>query len=244
MRNWIVGKKHKIMNTDFYKKIKQFPFPWLIILIFFMALSLQIINHIYFKPIYPNFAQILNAISLSLISASIFYYITVSYQKNKQKKIAKSFAIDTYCRTKESIFREISSHLTKRPDYKKIEIAVKNYDVARQLLTEEDIDILKNRPERIMLKEILYELSQLKTILVYLSSYDFIKENDVLYKRILYFLSWIENFHHNYDLFYTEDDSYEFSKFFEGYIRDFLLGQSVTSGERKIDDFISLVENA
>ncbi len=132
----------------------------------------------------------------------------------------------------------------KIPDYKKIRVAVRNYDIAREILTDDDINNSINKPEKILVEDILYQLRQLKFILFYLSSYEFIKENNTLYNRILSLILWVDNFHHNYNLLYTDDDSYEFSKHFEKYIRDFLLGQSETSGQRKIDDFISLVEKA
>ena len=190
----------------------------------------------------PVITEILDAIFLGLISSTIFYLGTTVLPQYRQKEIAKEYAIGRYIMTKVDMSRKLFNCCDKNfLNDVNFENNVLNYNVMREALSKDDFYFIQNNLDRSLIQEILYDLNQLDVVLTHLLTYDFVKCNNNLYRRIMSAQYWIKQFYGCYEIWYAEDDRHDFSKSFVRFIDSFLLG--IDSGQ-KCDDFITLLRQA
>ena len=212
--------------------------------VLFVSVFILLLNHRYLDAT-SHFSVILEQISLALFAGSIFYFLTNTITSYQQKKIAKNFSLDQYKAIKIDIVRNLLSFLKKkRIDHHRLKENINNYAVVREYITDEDRHYISNNLDKVLVKETLYYFRQLRDVLIFLASYDFVKSNDELYRRVRFLHFWVEQFHHSFDLWYADNDNYEFSKSFDHAIGEFILGFSFTEGQKVMDDFHELLEKA
>jgi len=190
---------------------------------------------------------LLKEIDLAFITGSIFYLLTVSIPNYKQRRIAKNFAILRYNQFKVDIIEDIFQVLKKhhRPaDHARIRANINKYELLREYYSKEDHYNLRQNCNKIFAKEVMHSFRQKKEVLVVLSSYDFVKSNDKLYERIFYLISWIDEIHHDFDIWYAEDEDYDFVKSFIGRLDSFIFGYHLIDGPKSQNDFVELIKRS
>jgi hypothetical protein len=236
----LLGQKIRMIVKKITKILKAAQMP-LIVLV--LSLITFVLIRLYLTSTLPNITPILESICEGLISGAVFYFFTVTIPSVRQKKIAKNYAIQRYIKVKKDMLSALLLFLHK-PNHDLVEKSARNYQSIREHVTRDDLYTIANDLTKDLVKESLYHLAQLKEILITLLAYDFVKDNSLLYQRIQSLNYWINQFHHNYDAYYTENDERNFSKTFVGFINEFLRGTSLVTGPRPHDDFIDLLENA
>ena len=181
---------------------------------------------------------------LALISSSIFYIVVVHLPKSKSNFNTKTFVLDYYLDQKQEIINALLGQLKKNLAYNDIKSNLTNFDYIRKMITNEDMDILRNlhEPEiKELAKEIYYHLIQLQTFVSYELAQDYIQEDIRANKRLRSLISWITQFGYAID---SLDVAHEYDKRFCNDIHDFVRGITSTEGQREKDDFIDIIESA
>lgn len=181
----------------------------------------------------------------ALLSSTIFFAIVIYFPRKKENKIAKDFIIEAYNCSKGQIIGRLLHYFSKSPRTAS-EKKHTDYESIRELITEEDMDSLRNyNPKHFQTLniEILYELNILKITLTRTLPYTFIKQNQAAYKRFNYLIQWIDQFHHAFNTYYRLDDDLEYSKWFCNFINEHIRGITV-QGPQTHDNFIDIINNS
>ncbi len=190
---------------------------------------------------------LLKVLGIPVVTSCIFYAIVVYYPRHKRSKNALEIFNKLYIDTKKHILQDILGFLKKRGP-KDIDNIVLDYAECRKLIDENSSDFIRNNtsgPKFLQLnKGIHYELETLKTMLLHLLEFEFIKDDIDAYKRIIYLKNSIDNFYYSFSTFYREDDDLEYSKYFNHYMFRFIFGFDAAYGEIEKDDFPRVIARA
>jgi hypothetical protein len=193
------------------------------------------------------FGLFFERVSLALIAGSIFYFFTNSLLRYQQKKFARKFAIDRYCSIKFEMINRLLGSIKgrRRISCTHLKDNINNYEIIRKCyITDSLRNEIANNLDRTLVKETLFCFNQLKEILAFLSAYDFVKSNDKLCERNFYLNLTIDDFKHNVDMWYSDNDTAFYKIFDRVVIGYFLLGFDLVDGEKKEDEFLELLKNS
>lgn len=194
--------------------------------------------------IISNGNNLIKTTSLALFSGSIFYFLTSSINIFNQKRISKKFSIERYTAIKFEMVTRLLSITHSSYDYNNLKNEINNYVHIRSLFQNGFKREISEKFDLILIKQTLHNLNQFKELLSLLMSYDFVKGNDKLSRRIYFLNLWIDELYHSFDL-HMEKDGLDFYKIFDRDIIDvFVLGFDQSCGSKKIDDFVNLIMEA
>ncbi|MDF2530038.1 MAG: hypothetical protein K0Q57_918 [Gammaproteobacteria bacterium] len=231
---------YSIKNFNIISWLKALFAPLCILVI---SIALIILTSLYLVPYSNNLASILNTIWTGLLVGVIIYVITVTFPSQRQKQIAKFFAIDNYIAIKENMIASLLRFINKY-DREVVEQSLRSYLPLREYITRQDWYDLQNNLTEEFVRENVYYLGQLKEILETLLDYDFVKSNEVLYKRIGFLKYWVNQFLYYCNPAYVNNNHYDISKDFAKFLWEHLCGANGITKARDNDDFLELLENS
>lgn len=179
-----------------------------------------------------------------LAPAGVFYWFTVTLPNYKKKEIAKKNAIECYIRTKKSIFMQLMMTLKKKQNNSQIETAINNYQIAREIISQNDVYILMNIYNKTLVVEVSYHLQQLDNTLAQLLFYEFVQLNKKLNERINHLRFFIRQFDGAFQIYSTLDNKYDEAKILISFIYEFLCGSKDYEGNLQTDNFTTLLRSA